>query len=74
MTGGVRRRRLFRCSSILALVLCAVLVGCDDPSKRVVVGNKEYRSLPTRETVSWPSSGTTNGTGCMPPSGKSVYC
>ncbi len=70
-----RRRGHVAISAMMLLAaLSLALDGCDDPYKRVAVGNREYRSLPAGDAVSWPSSGTSNGAGCVPPSGNPQPC
>jgi hypothetical protein len=66
-----------RLSPIVGYLLCGLavaLAACEDPDAKVAMGAKEYRSLPAGSAVSWPSSGTSNGTGCVPPRGNSIAC
>ena len=61
-------------SLVLVIVLGVALAACKDPDKRVAVGAKDYHTLPVGTGVSWPSSGTSNGAGCVPAPGNSVSC
>jgi hypothetical protein len=64
-------------SFALALALGAVAFGlasCESPDETVAVGCRGYRTLPPGNRVSWPSSGTSNGAGCVPPPGYSANC
>ena len=61
-------------AAMLAVALGLTLAACESPYKRVAVGNREYRTLPAGDAVSLPSSGTSNGAGCVPPSGKPQRC
>jgi hypothetical protein len=58
----------------LAIGLCLACAACKDPDKREAVGNKYYRTLPAGKDTSWPSSGTSNGRGCIPAAGQHLYC
>ncbi|MGH7088073.1 MAG: hypothetical protein ACREFQ_04160 [Stellaceae bacterium] len=64
--------KLFLVSFLIGLSLA--VSACKDPDKREAVGNKYYRTLPAGKDTSWPSSGTSNGRGCVPASGQHLYC
>jgi len=59
---------------LLAGVAALALGGCQNPDQRVTVGYPGYRTLPPGDQVSWPSSGTSNGRGCVPPPGQAARC
>lgn len=60
--------------AVLASLLGVGLAACQNPNQHVVVGYPGYRTLPAGNQVSWPSSGTSNGAGCVPAAGKSTSC
>jgi hypothetical protein len=60
-----------------ALVLGGTVIGlsaCANPDETVTVGYADYRTLPPGNQPSRPSSGTSNGAGCVPPPGQSARC
>lgn len=59
---------------VLAGAVVLALGACQNPDQRVTVGYRGYRTLPPGDGVSWPSSGTSNGRGCVPPPGRSAEC
>lgn len=58
----------------LVLGMTLWLAACESPDESVSVGYPGYRTLPAGDRVSWPSSGTSNGAGCVPPPGRSANC
>lgn len=61
--------------ALLALLAAtAGLASCDAPNRPVQVGYPGYRTLPPGDAVSWPSSGQSNGAGCVPPQGERHRC
>jgi hypothetical protein len=59
---------------VLVGAAALALGGCQNPDERVPVGYRGYRTLPPGSEVSWPSSGTSNGRGCVPAPGRSADC
>ncbi|MGH8326778.1 MAG: hypothetical protein ACRET2_08465 [Steroidobacteraceae bacterium] len=60
-----------RLTAALLLGAAALALGaCANPNETVKVGWPGYRTLPPGHAVSWPSSGTSNGAGCVPAPGE----